>query len=218
MFSVTDGFALAELEFPIYFNFFVKKCKTRIVCSEDQRRRLEIVLSEALFGPEDLDIIHEFVEGEATPGFPDFRAEMDYFRRMPMASDRLMVLEDLVDFSVFDKSGKTKFGEIEIQRDPQYNFCIFEHGKKIADIHRTASISDHKVEVPQQDLAFRPPLFGMTTLGAGHGFDPDASTSGMILWLNRRGIMIDPPANSTQNLLDLGVSPKLGNVPIWLTL
>ncbi|MBF0470786.1 MAG: cyclic nucleotide-binding domain-containing protein [Gammaproteobacteria bacterium] len=54
-----------------------------------------------------------------------------------------------------------------------------------------------------------PPLFGVTTLGAGHGFDPNSSTSGMIIWINRRGVIVDPPVNSVEQLWSLGVSPKL---------
>ncbi|MCG8568199.1 MAG: cAMP/cGMP-dependent 3',5'-cyclic-AMP/GMP phosphodiesterase [Desulfobacterales bacterium] len=49
----------------------------------------------------------------------------------------------------------------------------------------------------------------MTTLGAGHGFDPGAMTSGMIIWLNGRGIMVDPPVNSAIDLVGRGVNPKI---------
>jgi CRP-like cAMP-binding protein/glyoxylase-like metal-dependent hydrolase (beta-lactamase superfamily II) len=44
---------------------------------------------------------------------------------------------------------------------------------------------------------FMPPLFGVTVLGSSHGFDPKGSTSGYVLWVNRRGIMVDPPPHST---------------------
>ena len=40
---------------------------------------------------------------------------------------------------------------------------------------------------------FTPPSFGVTVLGNSHGFDPGGSTSGYVLWLNGRGVMIDPP-------------------------
>lgn len=38
-----------------------------------------------------------------------------------------------------------------------------------------------------------PPEFGITVLGASHGFDPSGNTSGYIIWINGRGIMVDPP-------------------------
>lgn len=34
--------------------------------------------------------------------------------------------------------------------------------------------------------SFKIPNFGVTILGASHGFDPHGSTSGMIFWINGR--------------------------------
>ena len=47
---------------------------------------------------------------------------------------------------------------------------------------------------------FNPPSFGVTVLGNSHGFDPRGSTSGYVLWLNGRGVMIDPPPFATTTL------------------
>jgi len=38
MFSLSKGIALAEMEFPIYYNFFIRKGKTRIICNEINRK------------------------------------------------------------------------------------------------------------------------------------------------------------------------------------
>ncbi len=35
-FSWVKGISVAELEFPIYYNFFIRKEKTRIVCYKNQ--------------------------------------------------------------------------------------------------------------------------------------------------------------------------------------
>lgn len=48
--------------------------------------------------------------------------------------------------------------------------------------------------------SFYPPSFGVTVLGNSHGFDKSGSTSGYVLWINGRGIMIDPPPYSTATL------------------
>ena len=56
---------------------------------------------------------------------------------------------------------------------------------------------------------FEPPIFGITTLGNSHGFDTHGSTSGFIIWVNKRGIMIDPPPYSSQTLRLQGISPML---------
>ena len=46
-------------------------------------------------------------------------------------------------------------------------------------------------------VGFRPPSFGVTILGNSHGFDCNGSTSGYILWVNGRVVMIDPPPFSS---------------------
>lgn len=56
---------------------------------------------------------------------------------------------------------------------------------------------------------FEPPLFGVTVLGASHGFDPCGSTSGYIIWINGRGIMLDPPPFSQQILKENGIPPTI---------
>lgn len=56
---------------------------------------------------------------------------------------------------------------------------------------------------------FEPPLFGVTVLGASHGFDPAESTSGYVVWVNRRGLMVDPPTNSTVVLRENGIPSAL---------
>ena len=55
---------------------------------------------------------------------------------------------------------------------------------------------------------FHPPSFGVTVLGNSHGFDRDGSTSGYVLWVNGRGIMIDPPPYSTFSLEKEGIRPR----------
>lgn len=46
-------------------------------------------------------------------------------------------------------------------------------------------------------------------LGSSHGFDCAGSTSGFILWINRKGIMIDPPPFSSKALREQGIPPNL---------
>lgn len=209
MFDISKGLSLSDIEFPVYFNFFINKRKARIVCSKNQRKRIENVISEALFGPKTIDVKNEFVEGEDTPGFTTLKTEMDSFKKTPMASSGMLSLDDLVEFSVFDNKQTARFSDIEVQFDIRYNLRVIEKGKEIALIERDFPIMPRKPALSGLSLDFHPPLFGITTLGTGHGFDPNANTSGMIIWVNRRGIVVDPPVNSTEQLLQIGVSPKL---------
>ncbi len=209
MFSIEKGISLAELEFPIYFNFFIRQQKTRVICTETQARRLTVVLKEALTGPGAFDYLDEFTDGCHSAGFPDLKAEGDYFRTMPIDGTlRKMKLDDVVEFVFFDGNGTARFDAVEIHRDSKFNIKIYERGQKIAEIERDQHIVPVKNRENNKILLFRPPLFGVTTIGAGHGFDPESSTSGIIIWINRRGVVVDPPVNSTDKLLQLGVNPK----------
>lgn len=55
---------------------------------------------------------------------------------------------------------------------------------------------------------FHPPSFGVTVLGNSHGFDRNGSVSGYVLWINGRGVMIDPPPYSSATLEREGIRPR----------
>jgi len=56
--------------------------------------------------------------------------------------------------------------------------------------------------------SFYPPSFGVTILGNSHGFDPSGSVSGYVLWINGRGLMIDPPPYASATLEKEGIRPR----------
>jgi Metallo-beta-lactamase superfamily len=62
---------------------------------------------------------------------------------------------------------------------------------------------------PLPKALFHPPSFGVTVLGNSHGFDKNGSTSGYVLWINGRGIMIDPPPYSSATLEREGIRPQM---------
>jgi len=63
--------------------------------------------------------------------------------------------------------------------------------------------------INRQSNLFVPPMFGVTVLGSSHGFDPKGSTSGYVLWVNRRGVMIDPPPHSSSILEKNQIHPSV---------
>lgn len=62
--------------------------------------------------------------------------------------------------------------------------------------------------IPRSPPSFYPPSFGVTILGNSHGFDKDGSVSGYVLWINGRGLMIDPPPYSSATLEREGIRPR----------
>ena len=80
-FHIHKGISVAELEFPIYYNHFLRQKKTYIVCTPEQRRQFIVVLSESIFGPTVVDLRSEYIDNEKSFGFPNIKAEMDFFGR-----------------------------------------------------------------------------------------------------------------------------------------
>jgi phosphoribosyl 1,2-cyclic phosphodiesterase len=62
--------------------------------------------------------------------------------------------------------------------------------------------------IPSAPPSFHPPSFGVTILGNSHGFDASGSVSGYVLWINGRGVMIDPPPYSSATLEREGIRPR----------
>lgn len=69
---------------------------------------------------------------------------------------------------------------------------------------------EYDVLIPRsiQPPTFHPPSFGVTVLGNSHGFDKSGSTSGYVLWINGRGVMIDPPPYSSATLEREGIRSR----------
>ncbi len=196
-FNWMKGISVAELEFPIYYNFFIRKKKTVIICLKKETDRLISVLSEALFGPDEPELKDDYIPDYTE--VPDIKPEMDYFRTME--------LNDVVEFRHFT-DGKCDIDNVNISIDSADNFTVSVDGDVIAFVPGIIEYKPRYLIGERLAEPFKPPLFAVTCLGSSSGFDPSANTSGFIIWLNHRGIMIDPPVNSTEWLLDSNVSPK----------
>lgn len=202
-FHVEKGISTAELEFPIYFNFFLRQKKTTIICTEEQKEQLITVLKESLMGPEEINLESEYLNGADSFGFPDMRAEMAYFRSYKG-------LDDVVDFKVFASDNMVTLGKVIVRKLPSGDFRITD-GSKETELPGEVGFNIKYDIGTRLKEPFQPPLLGITCLGPSHGFDPDDNTSGFIIWLNHQGIMVDPPVNSTEWLRSSNVNPKLIN-------
>ncbi len=193
-FNWIKGISVAEMEFPIYYNYFVKKKKTRIVCNAEQAEKIKIVILESLFGPRFVD--------NSEPGsyYSNIKREIEFFR--------FMKFDDVVEFCIF-KDDSAVIDGVTISIDSNNHFEVYYDGKILALIPGIIEYKPKYLVGERLTESFKPPLFGMTCLGPSSGFDPYENTSGFILWLNHNGVMIDPPVNSTEWLLDSSVSPKV---------
>jgi CRP-like cAMP-binding protein len=197
-FNWIKGISVAELEFPIYYNYFIKKRKTRIVCNAEQAEKIKIVILESLFGPQGEN--RSDYSPESGSYYSNIEREMDFFR--------IMKFEDVVEFCLFENDS-CKIDDVIIRFDLNNNFEVLFENELLAIIPGIIEYKPKYLVGERLSEPFIPPLFGMTCLGPSSGFDPYENTSGFIMWLNHNGVMIDPPVNSTEWLLDSNVSPKV---------
>ena len=201
LFNWKKGINLSDLEFPIYFNFFLKHRRTHVIGTRAQAGRLLKALQEAVFGPKDVDLSGDFYAAGGDVHIPDVDKEMRHFRGS-------LHFRDILSLGFFE-GGRYRRGQLEIGINPNDDFEVsYGGGKKVLIPGRMEYESRFNIgeRLPEP---YEPPLFGVTCLGPSHGFDPMDNTSGFIIWLNHSGIMVDPPVDSTEWLEDSNVNPKL---------
>ncbi|MFC1670098.1 cAMP/cGMP-dependent 3',5'-cyclic-AMP/GMP phosphodiesterase [Spirochaetota bacterium] len=199
LFNWLKGISIAEVEFPIYYNFFIRNMKTRIICYKEQAERFKKILQESVFGPKKPNFQKDYSKDIPVDIIPKIKNEMDYFRTMKF--------DDIVEFCTYNDNS-CGVGDISIKIDDNKNFEVFDKDELIAYIPGRIEYKPKYLIGKRLKEPFIPPLFAMTCLGPSSGFDPFENTSGFIAWVNHNGIMIDPPVNSTEWLLDSNVNPK----------
>jgi CRP-like cAMP-binding protein len=201
LFHRQKGISVAELEFPIYYNFFIRKKRTLIIGTRSQIARLVRTLYESVFGPKDVSLLKDMSPTHDPKHIPEIRKEMNYFKGK-------VTFKDFLGLGFF-KDGAFAVDNVTVKVNDKDDFEIFFDSNRVAEI---PGIIEYK---PTYNLGerlpepYKPPLFGVTCLGPSHGFDPKDNTSGYIIWLNHNGIMVDPPVNSTEWLEKSNVNPKL---------
>ncbi len=203
LFHWQKGINVGDMEFPIYYNFFLRKRKVMVCCTAEQGAALQRAMQEAVFGPDNLDLSRDVYEVGDDTYVPDIRGELRFFRGST-------TLDDMFELRYFNEQGMVSPGEgVEIRRAGDGWFAVVWDGQEQVHVPSTVAYTPQYHLGERLPEPFSPPRFGVTCLGPSHGFDPHDNTSGFIIWLNRAGIMVDPPVNSTEWLTRSNVNPKL---------
>ncbi len=209
LFDQRRGLSVAEFEFPAYYSFFLLKRKARLLVeSADVEARVRSIFQETLFGPTGEPDASEFVDGLPADARPNFHGEAEYFRNVP-GRGRLEV-DDLVEFLHFDAGGVARFGDrVRVERRAN-DYAIFDGDDCLAEVAAEVELPPRAQSTLDTSggLPFTPPDFGVTVLGASHGFDPSGKTTGFLLWMGGRALVVDPPTDATEYLRARGVAPK----------
>ena len=180
LFHWQKGINVADMEFPIYFNFFLKKQKSIIFCTESQARALLTALQEAVFGPQELNLSRDaYPAAEQDVYVPDITNELAYFRGT-------IEMTDLFNLKLF-RGGAVTYGAVRIEITDDDDYAVYDGGALLTTVPGTIDYQA-KYEIGERlPEPFIPPRFGVTCLGPSHGFDPLDNVSGFIIWLNGNG-------------------------------
>mmetsp|Transcript_916 Transcript_916/g.2529 ORF Transcript_916/g.2529 Transcript_916/m.2529 type:complete len:1171 (-) Transcript_916:46-3558(-) len=212
-FSLRDGLSVSEVEFPAYFNFFILGKSINIVTTKEGEGIVRDVFAETLTCDCDVNVETEFgrfATAEELDAAPDIHRESDYFSKpkdmKPISIDALM------RFTHFDENLTATLGDgvtVSIEAEGSI-FVVRDGGEEVMRCPTVIMLPPPR-EDPSRGVAtaaFRPPSFGVTVLGASHGFDPQGTTSGFVIWVHGRGVCVDPPPHTIAALAQEGISPR----------
>jgi CRP-like cAMP-binding protein/glyoxylase-like metal-dependent hydrolase (beta-lactamase superfamily II) len=209
--SYVDGVSQMALEFPAYW-FIFKKGRApherfRVIGRREMCERLRSILSITLFGPDRSQLKRWKLS----------KSRIDTLVRLMdhMAikhEGRKLTLDDLFEFVHFpegdDKTGVPLFanGNVMVRRLGENRFRV-TRGRR----QRTIDLGFEGEQLPlladPAEGVELPQVLGVKLLGTCSGFDHAGPTTGMVLWLNCNGFLVDGPVGTSMYLRRLGI-PK----------
>ena len=142
-FNLTVGVNVAELEFPTFYNYFIKQTRITLVTHKKAKDDIETIFRESLYGPEDKylysDKEYEHCPPELKESRPNHRSELKYFAEYKPDKNSKPVkltLDKLIKYSFYDDKGYAMIsndkGEQIMVYDNKEKFCfeLFDYNGK----------------------------------------------------------------------------------------
>ena len=226
-----------DVEFLVYLNFFLRqKMRTRIVGTEQQRHILHRLLTLTLFGlfdpsaPEQpsFEELQDAYGVESREIYDFLRAAYETYgtRRDPSPGSPLLGIDDYVDFITLDSDETIiTLPSAEVRVTPRGRGCHVRirqpdgrEAEKQLELGPPRRAARSIPDGPRKAIQFASdrPRFGVTPLGTSHGFDHVGDFTCFIIWINGKGILVDPSPEALGCLDRIGVAPP--DVPyVFLT-
>ena len=191
-----------------------------IVSTPDLEARIRTVFQETVLGPvagsyDCRNDFHISMPSDAHPRFWEEGCALDAPRK-DLTIDKLL---SFVHFS--DETGVARLSDrvtVTVSERPceESNgivaFDVEQDGEVVATVTSQLRPPNEDIDidalVTSGKISFEPfvaPAFGVTMLGVSDGFDKDGSTTGFVIWMRRRGIMVDPPPDASEMLDRMGI-------------
>jgi CRP-like cAMP-binding protein len=217
-----------DVEFLVYLNFFLRqRMRTLIVGTAQQRRTLHRLLTLTVFGlfdpsaagPPSFEELragfgvgsrdtyefllaayqHYGVRKDAQPDSPILGID-DYVHFVALSGNEAVITAPSVEVRVRPR------GRAVDVRIVQADGRETEKRIELAPPHRLiCAVPDDLRQAIQ--FATERPRFGVTPLGTSHGFDHAGDFTCFIIWINGKGILVDPSHEALIYLEQIGVAP-----------
>jgi CRP-like cAMP-binding protein/glyoxylase-like metal-dependent hydrolase (beta-lactamase superfamily II) len=217
-----------DVEFVVYLNFFLRRgLRTRIAGTARQQSALTQLLTLTIHGVFDPGAREQasFEELHRRYGVPDLETydflrlayESFAVRERSEPGAAVLPADAYFAYSVLSEEGETivPIGGTEVRLGLSPGGCearIVDPDGHVTAKHLTVS-RVHRVAHLIPDMyrnavrfATERPRFGITPLGTSHGFDPVGEVTSFVVWINGKGILVDPSPESLIHLERIGVA------------
>jgi CRP-like cAMP-binding protein/glyoxylase-like metal-dependent hydrolase (beta-lactamase superfamily II) len=217
-----------DVEFVVYLNFFLRRgLRTRIVGTVQQRDTLAQLLTLTIHGVFDPGAREQpsFEELHRRYSVPDLETydflrlayESFAVRERSEPGAAVLPADAYLAYTVLSEEGETivPIGGAEVRLSPAPGGCearIVDGDGRVTAKHLTVSRA-HPVASLIPDMhrkavrfATDRPRFGVTPLGTSHGFDPVGEVTSFVVWINGKGVLVDPSPESLIHLEEMGVA------------
>ncbi len=207
-----------DIEFPLFWNFFImeaasdRRKRVVLVGRAAQLERVKAVFQESMFGPrpQDLCVTDDIDIDARESGY-----RVDFYAEQKALAQQMATVDDFAVFVPLDEDGVAVLEDgLELRL---LSSCLLEvyqncpampgggERELVASLDLTAlsDLDDPEGQSTPSTVfsVFCPPSFGVTFIGTSHGFDGHGHTTGFILWIASRGILVDPPVGTNDFLL-----------------
>ena len=218
----------ADIEFLVYLNFFLRQqARTRIAGTSRQWQILHRLLTLTLFGlfdpaarePPSFEKLAETygVESRETYDFMRTAHELFAVRAGGSPEGPLLGVDAYVDFFTLDREVTViplRSAEVRVARSGRgFDVRITQPGGHSSEKKLEVGTPPRLLRTVPAELreaiqfASERPRFGVTPLGTSHGFDASGDFTSFIIWVNGKGILVDPSSEALAYLDQIGVAP-----------
>lgn len=144
---------------------------------------------------------------------------IDFTKEIRALSPTMLSVDDFALFVELDEQGIARLDDgIEVRIIHSALLEVYEaDGKLRASLDLTVMQEDddsggdldQMFDRGASEMLFCPPSFGVTFIGTSHGFDGSGRTTGFIVWIASRGIVVDPPVGTVEFLIRNRIHPSL---------